>query len=151
MTRKRATRVDATRRALESAIVPTPAAPLTRRVTTGVVATDRTTHETLTEWLGILNGPGEPQRGMGRCVDAKGRPRSVCTAIYRMPPKEWHRLGLEGYGLTRESDRASLMADCVVWDASETDHVEVIRRGSTVVRWVVWIDPKGRFKVDVWP
>jgi hypothetical protein len=99
------------------------------------------------------NGDPEPYRAIeADCRDAKGRPRSVWTSILRMPAAERERMALEWMGLTRQRDRAQVMGECVLYDATKTNKVSVWRDAQgEIVRWSVWIDPKGQHRLEVWP
>lgn len=113
--------------------------------------TDRV--ERLTAHHAIVYGAGEPYGPRaGRCLDKRRRPRSLWTAMLRTPAEQSARIALEWLGLTRERDRASVMWDCVMWDACQTDRVTVRRdaRGA-IVCWLVWLDPKGAIRFQVWP
>lgn len=124
---------------------------LARRGSTAVERSERSTTERLSHWASIIKLPVEQTRDLSLVRDLKGRPRSVWSAIRMMSDADWHRMALDGFGLTRERDRRSLIADSVLFEARETDRVDVVRRGGKVVRWDAWIDPAGRFKVSVFP
>lgn len=54
-------------------------------------------------------------------------------------------MALDLYGLTREADRAQLMAESVAWGIERTNRVEVFSR-----HWLVWIDVRGDHKLKVY-
>jgi hypothetical protein len=111
---------------------------------------EKTTLEPLVMQSLAIFGRGEPKLE-GRCFDSKRRAQSLWTALLNMPADAYGRMALEYFGLTRAADRACLMRECVLWAAQKTDRVEVTRREKTIIRWKVWIDPKGSFAVEVFP
>lgn len=150
MTRKRSVRTRATPSQLGLELEPRQSAAIVRRATDAIVSHETTARERLSLWAAIVKRPSELVND--RLVrDKQGRPRSVWSAIRMMSHTEWNRLALDGFGLSRERDRAQLVVDCVLWETTETNRVEVVRQSGQVVRWIVWIDPKGSFKVVVYP
>lgn len=107
--------------------------------------------ERLSAHQSIVFGPGEPGKSQGKCLDRQRRPRSLWTAIVRAPKEQRAVINRDWFKLTRASDCAQLMLDCVMYDAQVTDRVTVTREGRTIVKWSVWLDPAGRYRFEVWP
>lgn len=140
-------------RSTTALVAPTASATLVKRsarseLERGTTERDEplTRHETR-----IVYGPGEPLRIEGQYRDSRGRPRSIWTAIVRMPKAQRELIGLELYELTRERDRGQLMGECVLYDAQDVDRVTVTRKAGVIVKWSVWLDDAGKHRIEVWP
>lgn len=100
----------------------------------------------------IIYGPGEPLRVEGQHVDGQGRPCSLWTAIVCWQDQDgesFDRMLRDIFGLRPGKD--SLMLESLLYCAQETNKVTVTRRARSIVKWAVWIDRKGRFKLEVRP
>lgn len=90
--------------------------------------------------------------GAGKCRNRSGAPRSLWSALVLWPRRNagtYAALVREFYDLNPARD--SLLLECILWDAQQTDRVLVRRAPSgAIVSWVVWIDPKGNHTIEVW-
>jgi len=86
-------------------------------------------------------GEGEPYDRPDPCVNAKGQPTSVWTALGMMSDAEWAELAREVFDV----EPNFLDRETVLQKIEETDTC-----GTLGVPVDVWIDPEGYFRVEVY-
>lgn len=92
-------------------------------------------------------GEGEPYDTNELCLNSRGKPTSVWSAIHKMQeerPDEWKAMAREVFGLS-EKDSALLMAEAVLDKVQETNTCSNLK---SPVR--VWIDASGDYTLEVW-
>jgi hypothetical protein len=80
-------------------------------------------------------------------LDTQGRPRSVWSALLRLPREAYAALVCAVYPDCTQRGAAEVLVDSLLFEATQTRAFEVLPAGG----WRVWIDAKHRASVEVAP